>query len=221
MRPVIIIGTTSFSAMFRKIIETEKYKVLGFSTRRAFCMGGGKLEGLDVFPFEDLASHFDMKEVQCLNTIGYSQMNGIRAKMFLDILNAGYDNMTFISSRANVYSNEIGQGSIIMPGAFVGPDVKLGTSCVVYSNVSLTHHISVGNYCFIGSGTVVGGGTRIENNCFLGLNSTIKNRIHLAPYTLVGSGSNVIRSVDSEACVCVGNPAKVIEGKKSLEIKSI
>lgn len=42
MRPVIIIGTTSFSAMIRKIIETERYKVLGFSTMRNFCAGGGR-----------------------------------------------------------------------------------------------------------------------------------------------------------------------------------
>lgn len=49
------------------------------------------------------------------------------------------------------------------------------------------------------------------------MNSTIKNRISLAPYSLVGCGSNVLKSVEKERCVMIGNPSKVMDGKDSMD----
>lgn len=145
--------------MLYKIIEKEQFaSVLAFTTGRAF-MDKTELEGIPIVAFEELSDSFDMNQCMILNTIGYSQMNDIRKKVFFQIREEGYKLCTFISANANVYTDKIGDGSIIMPGAFVGPYVELGVSDIIYANVSLTHHITIKakipSYTLIGSGTNV------------------------------------------------------------------
>lgn len=153
-------------------------------------------------------------------TTGYSQMNDIRKKVFFQIREEGYKLCTFISANANVYTDKIGDGSIIMPGAFVGPYVELGVSDIIYANVSLTHHITIGDFVFIGSGCVVGGNVKIGDNCFVGLNSTIKNKAKIPSYTLIGSGTNILSSItEGKGAVYVGNPARCLADKRSVDVK--
>lgn len=190
-------GTTPFSAVIATIIQMEgHYEVLAYSTSKQF-MDKTEMKGLPIVAQEDLNSIFDMREVGIINTIGYSNMNSIREKVHNELLNEGFYLQTFISKNAKVYTSDIREGSIIMPGAFVGPYVTVGKACIIYSNVSLTHHITIEDYCFIASGCVFGGNVTIGHNSFIGLNSTIRNRISLAPYTLVGASSNVLKPSDS------------------------
>lgn len=212
---LIIMGTTPFSIMLYKIIEKEQFaSVLAFTTGRAF-MDKTELEGIPIVAFEELSDSFDMN--QC---IGYSQMNDIRKKVFFQIREEGYKLCTFISANANVYTDKIGDGSIIMPGAFVGPYVELGVSDIIYANVSLTHHITIGDFVFIGSGCVVGGNVKIGDNCFVGLNSTIKNKAKIPSYTLIGSGTNILSSItEGKGAVYVGNPARCLADKRSVDVK--
>lgn len=190
-------GTTPFSAVIATIIQMEgHYEVLAYSTSKQF-MDKTEMKGLPIVAQEDLNSIFDMREVGIINTIGYSNMNSIRERVHNELLNEGFHLQTFISRNAKVYTSDIREGSIIMPGAFVGPYVTIGKACIIYSNVSLTHHITIEDYCFIASGCVFGGNVTIGHNSFIGLNSTIRNRISLAPYTLVGASSNVLKASDS------------------------
>lgn len=51
---------------------------------------------------------------------------------------------------------EIGQGTIIQPGAFIGDHVKIGENCIIHANVSIYDHSIIGNNVIIHSGTVLG-----------------------------------------------------------------
>lgn len=150
-----------------------------------------------------------------LNTIGYGKMNCIRERVNEELKNDGITLFSYISKNANIYSDDIGEGCIIMPGTYVGPYVSIGSSCIIYSNVSLTHHITIESNCFVASGCVVGGNVIIGHNSFIGLNSTIRNRVKLAPYTLVGCSSNVLIDNSVLGAVILGNPAHVIDNKDS------
>ena len=87
---------------------------------------------------------------------------------------------------------EIGEGSIIQPGAFIGNYVKIGTNCIIHSNVSIYDHCILGDNVIIHSGTVLGsdafyfqkrkdktvkfescGRVIIKNNVEIGANCTI------------------------------------------------
>jgi len=53
-------------------------------------------------------------------------------------------------------SAEIGEGTVIQPGAFVGNHVKIGKNCIIHANVTIYDHSIIGNDVIIHSGTVIG-----------------------------------------------------------------
>ena len=60
------------------------------------------------------------------------------------------------STKAISDSAIIGEGSVIMPGAFIGHHVSIGTNCIIHPNVSVYDHCVIGNNVIIQSGTVIG-----------------------------------------------------------------
>jgi UDP-3-O-[3-hydroxymyristoyl] glucosamine N-acyltransferase len=51
---------------------------------------------------------------------------------------------------------EIGNGTIIQPGAFIGNHVKIGKNCIIHANVTIYDHCILGDDVIIHSGTVLG-----------------------------------------------------------------
>jgi UDP-3-O-[3-hydroxymyristoyl] glucosamine N-acyltransferase len=60
------------------------------------------------------------------------------------------------SSQAVSDSALIGDGTVVMPGAFIGNHVSIGERCIIHPNVVILDHCSVGNNCIIQAGTVIG-----------------------------------------------------------------
>lgn len=54
-------------------------------------------------------------------------------------------------------SAEIGEGTVIQPGAFIGNHVKIGKNSIIHSNVSVYDHSIIGDNVIIQSNTVIGG----------------------------------------------------------------
>jgi UDP-3-O-[3-hydroxymyristoyl] glucosamine N-acyltransferase len=54
-------------------------------------------------------------------------------------------------------SAEIGEGTIIQPGAFIGNNVKIGKDCLIHANASIYDNSVIGNRVIIHSNTVIGG----------------------------------------------------------------
>lgn len=51
---------------------------------------------------------------------------------------------------------QIGEGTIIQPGAFIGNHVTIGKNCVIHSNVSIYDHAVIGDEVVIHANTVLG-----------------------------------------------------------------
>lgn len=50
----------------------------------------------------------------------------------------------------------IGEGTVIMPGAYIGNHVRVGTNCIIYPGVTILDHCIIGNNVIIQAGTVIG-----------------------------------------------------------------
>lgn len=219
MKNIIIIGTNRLSVVIKRIIEVEKCaNVVAFSTYKKF-MSETFLDGIPVIATEDMDAIVKKENCEILITVGYSEMNQIRERVFNDIRSRGWAITSFISKNAIVYSSEIGLGSIVMPGAYIGPFVEIGKACFIMMHTTLTHTVKINDWCFIAADSVLGGFTEVGHHSFVGMNSTMRNKTCVAPYTLVGAGSNITHSVDVEESVVVGNPAKRLENKNSLNTK--
>jgi UDP-3-O-[3-hydroxymyristoyl] glucosamine N-acyltransferase len=51
---------------------------------------------------------------------------------------------------------EIGEGTVIQPGAFVGNHVKIGKNCIIHANASIYDHTVIGDDVIIHANSVIG-----------------------------------------------------------------
>ncbi len=104
---------------------------------------------------------------------------------------------------------QIGEGTIVFPGAYIDGEVRIGKNCYIASGVRLVGRVSIGDDCIIRENTVIGsdglttrrnaegkiitipqfGGVTIEDNVQIGASSVVcKGAID---DTLIGSGSRI------------------------------
>lgn len=50
----------------------------------------------------------------------------------------------------------IGEGSVIMPNAFIGKNVTIGRDCIIHPNVTILDYTTIGNNVIIQAGSVIG-----------------------------------------------------------------
>lgn len=76
---------------------------------------------------------------------------------FRDFITLIHHFRPFLTSSAMIspYA-EIGEGTVIQPGAFVGNNVKIGRNCLIHANASIYDHCILGDNVIIHSNTVIG-----------------------------------------------------------------
>ena len=102
---------------------------------------------------------------------------------------------------------KIGEGTLIMPGAFIGKNVQLGNNCTIHPNVTIYDGCTLGDNVIIHSGTVIGadafyyqrkggynklnscGTVRIEDDVEIGANCTIDRGV--TSETVIGQGTKI------------------------------
>jgi len=210
MDKVIIFGVNMFSAVvFRTIVQEHLAEVLCFTLNKQY-IDEVSFEGLPVVPFETLSERYEMDKVKIAITLGYSNMNKNREIVYNQCKEKGYDIYTLISVNANVYSEDVGEGSILLPSSFVGPYVRIGKCVILWNQVCVPHHSSVGDFTHIAGGTTVGGGSNIGKYCFIGMNCSIKNGIDIGDKTFIGANSYMSQSTKGGLGYW-GNPAENIK----------
>ncbi len=50
----------------------------------------------------------------------------------------------------------IGEGTFMMPGVFIGKDVKIGNNCIIGANVTINDYTQIGNNVVVQAGSVIG-----------------------------------------------------------------
>ena len=103
---------------------------------------------------------------------------------------------------------KIGEGTVLMPGVYLGNNVTIGTNCVLHPNVIIYNDCVIGNNVIIHAGTVIGadafyykrrpekldkmiscGRVVIEDNVEIGANCTIDKGV--SGDTLIGEGTKM------------------------------
>lgn len=206
-KKVVILGTSYLSIVtYQTVIREGQIDVVAFSASKGF-IEENVLEGLPVLPLEELRGHFDMDETEILITIGYSKMNDLREFYYNECKKMGYKVATFISKFAMVYTDDIGEGSILSPGCYVGPYAKIGKCCQININTYVSHHNEIGDYSFVSGGTMFGGNVVMGKKCFIGMQCVIKNGITIGDRVFLGANSYAKDNLESQKGY-LGNPAQ-------------
>ena len=111
--------------------------------------------------------------------------------------------MKMISDRAT-----IGEGTVIMPGAYIGNHVSIGNHCIIYPNVTVLDHCLIGNNVIIQAGSVVGSDAfyynRKTNRDVQYKKMTSCGRVVIEDFVEIGGGCTIDRGVSGDTLIRTG-----------------
>jgi sugar O-acyltransferase (sialic acid O-acetyltransferase NeuD family) len=100
--------------------------------------------------------------------IGGAISNGARSEVFDVLRQLGFRLPALILGRAYVSaSSTMGAGTIVLPGAVIGPRCRIGSNVIINQGAQVCHDVVVGDGCHITPGALIAG------NCQIGPSSTI------------------------------------------------
>ncbi|MER7798019.1 acetyltransferase [Microbacterium sp. NPDC096154] len=103
---------------------------------------------------------------------------------------------TFVAADARVGSTStVRAGSILLDGATVTADARLGRHVVVMPGCTITHDDVLGDFATLAAGVSLGGGVRIGEAAYLGMNAAVRPGIVVGPGATIGMAAAVIRDV--------------------------
>lgn len=134
--------------------------------------------------------------------------NEARGKIYNEISDKELSIATLVHPKAVISKfSDVGEGSIIMAGSIINPNVNIGKGCIINTNSSVDHDCVIGDYVHISPGVSIGGTTTIGKSTWIGIGSSVINNINIASNVTIGAGSCVISDIYYRG-VYIGIPAK-------------
>jgi sugar O-acyltransferase (sialic acid O-acetyltransferase NeuD family) len=207
MAKVIIFGVmdTAELAHFYLTHDSE-HEVIAFTVSREY-MSETQFRGLPLVAFEDVETVYSPQEYKFFAPMTGRGMNKNRERIYLEAKAKGYEFISYISSKATLFGNEIGENCFILEDNTIQPFTTIGNNVVLWSGNHIGHHGQIKDHVFFTSHVVMSGHCVIEPYCFFGVNSTIRDFLHIATGTLVGMASAIYKDTE-EWGLYLGNPAK-------------
>lgn len=133
-----------------------------------------------------------------------------RERMTQQAYSAGHIPMALVSKRAHCRV-EPGDGSLIMPGAILTTDIRIGRGVLVNIGATIGHDCVLGDFCSIQPGANLTGRVHVGRRAYIGIGATLicrgKEPLIIGDDAIIGGGAVVIEDVPDGVTVA-GNPAR-------------
>ena len=218
MARLVIFGAGDIARLAHHYFTHDSpHEVAGFVVDRAY-RSGDEFLGLPFADAEDVTQRFPPGEYAMFVAISYAKMNGVRAEKYTAMKAAGYQLLSYVSSRCSYLSaTPPGDNCFILEDNTIQPFVTIGNNVTLWSGNHIGHDSTIEDHCFITSHVVVSGHVRVGTRSFIGVNATLRNSITIAPQTLIGAGAIIMKDT-KEKGVYMPERAKLFS-KSSDEIE--
>ena len=190
-KKILVIGSGGHAEACIDVIEKQKkFQVIGLiDIKKTKLFGKYKvLSSLD--NLEKLKKKTNLAHIG----IGQIKSPNLRIRIYKKLLSFGFEFPTIISPFAIISKYaKIGDGSIIMHGSHIGPNVKIGSNCIINNFVNIEHGCSIDDNCHISTSVTVNGNVRINQGSFIGSRSVLKESITLSDNSFIKMGSVVVK----------------------------
>lgn len=106
----------------------------------------------------------------------------------------------------------IGEGTVVMAGAIVNPEVSIGVHCIINTGAVIEHDCKINDFAHISPNVSLAGGVEVGEGSQVGIGASVIQGVKIGKWAVVGAGAVVIHNVPDFAVV-VGNPGKVLKIK--------
>ncbi|MDI9864029.1 acetyltransferase [Flectobacillus longus] len=208
MAKVVVFGTELVAELAHYYLTTDTdHEIVAFTVNKeyikepTFC-------GLPVVPFEEVTTLYPTNEYKFFAPLSERKMNQVRAKVYQEAKDLGYEFISYISSRATVLTDKIGENCFILEDNTIQPFVTIGNNVVLWSGNHIGHHGTIKDHVYFTSHVVLSGRCVVEPYCFFGVNATIRDGVHIAEGTLFAMGTNFTGKKTEPWSIYKGNPAE-------------
>ncbi|MDI9874170.1 MULTISPECIES: acetyltransferase [Bacteroidota] len=208
MAKVVVFGTELVAELAHYYLTTDTdHEIVAFTVNQeyikepTFC-------GLPVVPFEEVTTLYPTNEYKFFAPLSERKMNQVRAKVYQEAKDLGYEFISYISSRATVLTDKIGENCFILEDNTIQPFVTIGNNVVLWSGNHIGHHGTIKDHVYFTSHVVLSGRCVVEPYCFFGVNATIRDGVHIAEGTLFAMGTNFTGKKTEPWSIYKGNPAE-------------
>jgi sugar O-acyltransferase (sialic acid O-acetyltransferase NeuD family) len=211
MKPVVIFGAGDIAEVVDYLFrETVGRTVAAFTVDREYLKTDTAF-GRPLIAFDEIAERFPPADYDGFVALSYARMNVVRAAKVEAMRQKGFQLPSYVSPRATVFTDRIGENCLIFEDNTLQPFCRIGDNVTLWSGNHIGHHAVIEDNVFVSSHVVVSGGVTIGRNSFIGVNSTIVDHVTIAPFTLLGAGCLVQTSTEAEG---VYAPVATIEKRK-------
>jgi sugar O-acyltransferase (sialic acid O-acetyltransferase NeuD family) len=204
---VVIFGLNDLAELAHYYLTTDSdYTVVGFTVNKEY-LTETVFKGLPVIAFEELEQHFSPNEYLLFAPMTGVEMNNIRKKIYLEGKEKGYTFISYVSSKATVCHNEIGENCFILEDNTLQPFTKIGNNVMMWSGNHIGHHGIVEDHVFFTSHVVLSGHCHVKERAWIGVNATIRDRVTIGEGSLIAMGAMITKSTEDEGFY-IGSPAK-------------
>lgn len=194
---LLIFGTGTLGEIAAYYFQNDtNYDLIGFVDSVEFLGEKKTLLEKPLLSWESAKKQYSPSDIEFFIAIGYRKMNSLREMRFQEVRSAGFRCATYISSKATVISEKIGENCFILENNVIQPFVDIGDNVTMWSGNHIGHHSVIENNVFITSHVVISGKCRIGANSFLGVNCCLHDGVSIGDRSLVGAGSIVTDSCE-------------------------
>jgi sugar O-acyltransferase (sialic acid O-acetyltransferase NeuD family) len=163
-------------------------------------MAGSTLRGLPVLAIGDVP-------LQSSFVIGIADAM-VRRRLAGELAALGHRPRVLVHPSAVVApETALGEGSIVLGGAYVSSSVTVGRHGQVHYNATVGHDAVLGDFVSVFPGGNVSGSVRLDDGVTVGSAAVVLQGRHVGEGGFVGAGAVVTRNVE-RGTVVAGNPAR-------------
>jgi sugar O-acyltransferase (sialic acid O-acetyltransferase NeuD family) len=207
MANVVVFGTELVAELAHYYLTNDsEHEIVAFTVNKEY-IKEDSFCGLPVVPFEDVTTLYPPADYKFFAPLSERKMNMVRAKVYAEAKEKGYSFISYISSKATVLTDQIGENCFILEDNTIQPFVKIGNDVVLWSGNHIGHHSEIKDHVYFTSHVVLSGRCVVGEYSFFGVNATIRDGCTLGEGTLVAMGANVTKAKTDPWSIWKGNPA--------------
>lgn len=198
MAKIIIFGIEDFAELAHYYLENDSdHEVVAFTVNKKYLPEVTTFRGLPIIEFENIEEMYLPNEYKFFAPMSPQKMNRIREQIYLEIKSKGYELISYVSSKATLFENIIGDNCFILENNTIQPFTSIGNNVILWSGNHIGHHCVIKDHIMFTSHVVLSGHCVVENYCTLGVNSTIRDGITISEGTFVAMSASVTKSTES------------------------
>lgn len=207
MSKVVIFGIKDFSELAHfYLLHDTPHEVVAFCVNREYIPDNAFFCGLPIVAFEEITELYPPSDYSFFAPMSPKNMNRDREAVFHAVKAKGYNCINYVSSKATLFGNELGENCFILEDNTIQPFTTIGNNVVLWSGNHIGHHGVIHDHVTFTSHVVMSGHCEIGSYSFFGVNSTLRDGLRIAEGSFVAMASAVFQ--DTEAWgLYKGNPA--------------